>query len=178
MAENSFIPPAEAQATPPIEPDAAPRGARSKRRAAKEPEDLCVSWRGVAGHCRGALQLDRQEDSRAAGAAKGQPPQPMLQDNTDNNVQDLKNQLKAEREKEQQQAATILRLAAIPRSQVRRPRSRPPPRPMGRLALLQTAFLASPARKRATGRPVMASSNTQLQLSGTAAGAVDCREGA
>jgi type IV secretion system protein TrbI len=39
-------------------------------------------------------------------AAKGQPPQPMLQDNTDNNVQDLKNQLQAERQKEQQQAAT------------------------------------------------------------------------
>jgi type IV secretion system protein VirB10 len=38
-------------------------------------------------------------------AAKGQPPQPALQDNTDNNVQDLKNQLKAEREKEQQQSA-------------------------------------------------------------------------
>ena len=38
-------------------------------------------------------------------AAKGQPPQPMLQDNTDNNVQDLKNQLQAERQKEQQQAA-------------------------------------------------------------------------
>jgi type IV secretion system protein VirB10 len=41
-------------------------------------------------------------------AAKGQPPQPTLQDNTDNNVQDLKNQLKAEREKEQQQAAAIV----------------------------------------------------------------------
>ena len=37
--------------------------------------------------------------------AKGQPPQPMLQDNTDNNVQDLKNQLQAERQKEQQQTA-------------------------------------------------------------------------
>jgi len=37
-------------------------------------------------------------------AAKGQPPQPTLQDNTDNNVQDLKNQLQAEREKEQQAA--------------------------------------------------------------------------
>ena len=30
-------------------------------------------------------------------AAKGQPPQPTLQDNTDNNVQDLKNQVQAER---------------------------------------------------------------------------------
>src|SRR5258708_27739012 len=38
-------------------------------------------------------------------AAKGQPPQPTLQDNTDNNVQELKNQIQAERQKEQQ--ATI-----------------------------------------------------------------------
>jgi type IV secretion system protein VirB10 len=37
-------------------------------------------------------------------AAKGQPPQPMLQDNTDNNVQDLKNQVQAERQEEQQAA--------------------------------------------------------------------------
>jgi type IV secretion system protein VirB10 len=36
------------------------------------------------------------------GAAKGQPPQPALQDNTDSNVQELKNQLQTERQKEQQ----------------------------------------------------------------------------
>jgi type IV secretory pathway VirB10-like protein len=35
--------------------------------------------------------------------AKGQPPQPTLQDNTDTNVQELKNQLQAERHKEQQE---------------------------------------------------------------------------
>ena len=35
-------------------------------------------------------------------AAKGQPPQPMLQDNTDNNVRDLKNQVQVERQKDQQ----------------------------------------------------------------------------
>jgi type IV secretory pathway VirB10-like protein len=34
--------------------------------------------------------------------AKGQPPQPALQDNTDSNVQELKNQLQAERQKERQ----------------------------------------------------------------------------
>ena len=34
--------------------------------------------------------------------AKGQPPQPTLQDNTDSNVQELKNQLQAERLKERQ----------------------------------------------------------------------------
>jgi type IV secretion system protein TrbI len=38
---------------------------------------------------------------------KGPSPQPMLQDNTDNNVQDLKNELQAERQKEQQQAAIV-----------------------------------------------------------------------
>jgi type IV secretion system protein TrbI len=78
---------------------------RSEGCAAKEPQDLRVSWRGVAGDRGGALQFDRQEDARSRRQRKGQPPQPTLQDNTDNNVQDLKNQLKAEREKEQQQAA-------------------------------------------------------------------------
>jgi len=39
-------------------------------------------------------------------AAKGQPAQPMLQDNTENNVQDLKNQLKAQQDRDRQQAAT------------------------------------------------------------------------
>ena len=34
-------------------------------------------------------------------ATKGQPPQPALQDNTDSNVQEWKNQLQAERQKEQ-----------------------------------------------------------------------------
>src|SRR5215469_5291564 len=37
-------------------------------------------------------------------AAKRQPPQPALQDNTDSNVQELKNQLQAERQKDQQAA--------------------------------------------------------------------------
>src|SRR5271166_2489748 len=46
-------------------------------------------------------------------AAKGQAPQPTVQDNTDNNVQDLKNQLQAERQKEQQQA-TIAAAAQDP----------------------------------------------------------------
>jgi type IV secretory pathway VirB10-like protein len=36
---------------------------------------------------------------------KGLPPQPMVQDNTDNNVQDLKNQLQAERQQKQPQTA-------------------------------------------------------------------------
>src|ERR1035437_2188266 len=43
-------------------------------------------------------------------AAKGQPPQPTLQDNTDNNVQEWKNQLQAERQKEQQAAVAAAAL--------------------------------------------------------------------
>ena len=46
----------------------------------------------------------KKTPAQQAGA-KGQPPQPALQDNTDSNVQELKNQLQAERQKEQQ--ATI-----------------------------------------------------------------------
>ena len=41
----------------------------------------------------------------AMQAGKNQPPQPTVQDNTDNNVADLKSQLQAEQLKEQQQAA-------------------------------------------------------------------------
>ncbi len=43
----------------------------------------------------------KKTPTQQAGA-KGQPPQPALQDNTDSNVQELKNQLQAERQKEQQ----------------------------------------------------------------------------
>jgi len=43
--------------------------------------------------------------------AKGQPPQPTLQDNTDSNVQELKNQLQAERQKEQQAAVAAAAMA-------------------------------------------------------------------
>jgi type IV secretory pathway VirB10-like protein len=39
--------------------------------------------------------------SPAQAGVKGQPPQPTLQDNTESNVQELKNQLQAERQKEQ-----------------------------------------------------------------------------
>jgi type IV secretion system protein TrbI len=56
----------------------------------------------------------KKTPTQQAGA-KGQPPQPTLQDNTDNNVQDLKNQLKAQRDKDaQQQAAASTGAATDP----------------------------------------------------------------
>jgi type IV secretion system protein VirB10 len=44
-------------------------------------------------------------------SAKGQPPQPTLQDNTDSNVQELKNQIQAEHQKEQQAAMAAAAMA-------------------------------------------------------------------
>jgi type IV secretion system protein TrbI len=45
-------------------------------------------------------------------SAKGQPPQPALQDNTDSNVQELKNQLQAERRSERQKEQQATTAAA------------------------------------------------------------------
>jgi len=61
-------------------------------------------------------------------SAKGQPPQPMLQDNTDSNVQELKNQIQAERQK-QRQATMPTRSPMIRRRIGRSCRSLPRRRP-------------------------------------------------
>lgn len=46
-------------------------------------------------------------------AAKNQPPQPMIQDNTDSNIQDLKSQLAAEQQKDAQQQAALAQANAV-----------------------------------------------------------------
>ena len=103
MTENNFIPPAEAQTAPPIEP--------TLRRAAFDPKGVLQKNLKTFVYLGAALLViiaalfsSTGKKAPAQGATKGQPPQPMLQDNTDNNVQELKNQLKAEREKQQQAA--------------------------------------------------------------------------
>ncbi len=80
-------------------------------------------------------------------AAKGQPPQPTLQDNTDSNVQELKNQLQAERQKEQQatMAAAAMGDSALASAT---PQQRAAAAAYGRPALPCPVFRASPARKR------------------------------
>ncbi len=80
-------------------------------------------------------------------SAKGQPPQPTLQDNTDSNVQELKNQLQAERQKEQQatMAAAAMGDSALASAT---PSSGLQPRPTGRPALACPVLRVSPARKR------------------------------
>jgi type IV secretion system protein VirB10 len=106
MTENNFIPHIEAQAAAPIEP--------TLHRAAFDPKGVLQKNLKTFVYLGAALLViiaalfsSTGKKAPAQGAVKGQPPQPMLQDNTDNNVQELKNQLKAEREKQQQQAASV-----------------------------------------------------------------------
>jgi len=62
----------------------------------------------VAAVCSGTSKKTPSQQA----AARHEPPQPTVQDNTDNNVQDLKNQLAAEQQKEAQQAGLANATAA------------------------------------------------------------------
>jgi hypothetical protein len=84
------------------------------RRNAREPKGVLQKNLKVLLYLAAALlvilaavfsSVGRKGATGKAAPAKDAPPQPTVQDNTDNNVQDLKNQLAAERLKEQQQAA-------------------------------------------------------------------------
>ncbi len=105
MPENIFPPHTEVQPGPLTEPEL--------HRTKDEPKGVLKKNLKTFVYLGAALLViaaalfsssSKKTPSQQAGA-KGQPPQPLLQDNTDNNVQDLKNQLKAERDKEQKQAA-------------------------------------------------------------------------
>jgi len=60
----------------------------------------------------------------ASASAKNAAPQPLVQDNTENNVQDLKDQVDAAKQKQAQQAAARLRLTL--RLRMPQPRSKMP----------------------------------------------------
>jgi type IV secretory pathway VirB10-like protein len=57
-------------------------------------------------------------------AARNEPPQPVVQDNSDNNIQDLKTQLAAERQKEAEQNNAQLAAATDPSMQMATPAQR------------------------------------------------------
>jgi type IV secretion system protein VirB10 len=107
MAENIFAPKTEAQAGPQFEPEL--------RHTTNEPKGVLQKNLKTFVYLGAALLVivaaifssTGKKTPAQQAAAKGLPPQPTLQDNTDNNVQDLKNQLQAQREKEQQQAALV-----------------------------------------------------------------------
>ena len=107
MAENIFAPQTEAHAGPQFEPEL--------RHTTNEPKGVLQKNLKTFVYLGAALLVivaaifssTGKKTPAQQAAQKGQPPQPTLQDNTDNNVQDLKNQLQAERQKEQQQAALV-----------------------------------------------------------------------
>ena len=105
MTENIFIKRTDAQTDPPGDP--------TLRRNLEPPKGVLQKNLKTFIYLGAALLVivaalfsssGRKTPAQQAGA-KGQPPQPMLQDNTDSNVQELKNQIQAERQKERQ--ATI-----------------------------------------------------------------------
>jgi type IV secretory pathway VirB10-like protein len=105
MTENIFTPRTDAPTEPETEPTLRrnielPKGVLQKNRKTFVYLGAVLLVIVAALFSSSGKKTPAQEAS-----AKGQPPQPTLQDNTDNNVQELKNQLKAERQKEPQ--ATI-----------------------------------------------------------------------
>jgi type IV secretion system protein VirB10 len=107
MAENIFAPQTEAHGGPQFEPEL--------RHTTNEPKGVLQKNLKTFVYLGAALLVivaaifssTGKKTPAQQAAQKGQPPQPTLQDNTDNNVQDLKNQLQAQRQKEQQQAALV-----------------------------------------------------------------------
>jgi type IV secretory pathway VirB10-like protein len=109
MTDNDFTSHTEAR----TEPQPEPQAEATLRRTQEQPKGVLQKNLKTFVYLGAALLVivaalfssSGKKTPAQQAAAKGQPPQPTLQDNTDNNVQELKNQLQAERQKEQQ--ATI-----------------------------------------------------------------------
>src|SRR5208337_2745490 len=102
MTENIF--------TTHTEPQTSPAGDPTLRRNLELPKGVLQKNLKIFVYLGAALLVivaalfsssGKKTPAQQAGT-KGQPPQPTLQDNTDSNVQELKNQIQAERQKERQ----------------------------------------------------------------------------
>src|ERR1017187_3210980 len=105
MAENIFAPQTEAHAGPQFEPELRHTTNEPKGVLQKNLKTFVYLGAALLVIVAAIMSSTGKKPLAQQAAAKGQPPQPTLQDNTDNNVQDLKNQLQAQRQKDQQQAA-------------------------------------------------------------------------
>ena len=101
MAENNVIPPMQPQ----TEPELRHTNVQPKGVLQKNLKTFVYLGAALLVIVAGIFSSSGKKTPGQQAAGKSQPPQPMIQDNTDNNVQDLRNQLQAERLKEQQQAA-------------------------------------------------------------------------
>jgi type IV secretion system protein VirB10 len=110
MIENNVIPPTDPLPEPELrQPKVDPKGVLQKHL-----KSLVYLGAALLVIAAALFSSTNKKTPAQQQAVKGQPPQPTLQDNTDNNVQDLKSQLKAERDKEQQQAAANATTAGDP----------------------------------------------------------------
>ena len=117
MTENISAPHTGSQ----IEPQADPQGEPTLRRILEEPKGVLQKNLKTFVYLGAALLVivaalfssSGKKTPAQQAAAKGQPPQPSLPDNTDNNVQELRTQLQAERQREQQ-ATTAAAAAGDP----------------------------------------------------------------
>lgn len=101
MVENNVIPPVQPQ----TEPELRHTNVQPKGVLQKNLKTFVYLGAALLVIVAAIFSSSGKKTPGQPAAGKNQPPQPMIQDNTDNNVQDLKNQLQAERLKEQQQAA-------------------------------------------------------------------------
>jgi type IV secretion system protein TrbI len=98
MTENVFTPHTEPQAEPTLHRDLAlPKGVLQKNL-----KTFVYLGAALLVIVAALFSSSGKKTPGQQATTKGQPPQPALQDNTDSNVQELKNQLQAERQKEQQ----------------------------------------------------------------------------
>ena len=107
MTENNRTSHTDAQAGTHAEPQVEPtlRGLLEQPKGVLQKNLKTFIYLGAALLVIVAALFSSSGKKTPGAAAKGQPPQPTIQDNTDNNVLDLKSQLQAERQKEQQQAS-------------------------------------------------------------------------
>ena len=102
MTENIFAPNTTAQTQPQTEPALRRNLELPKGVLQKNLKTLVYLGAALLVIVAALFSSGGKKTPAQQASAKGQPPQPTLQDNTDNNVQELKNQLQAERLKEQQ----------------------------------------------------------------------------
>jgi type IV secretion system protein VirB10 len=116
MTENNRTSHTDAQAGPQAEPKTSPQAEPTLRHILEQPKGVLQKNLKTFVYLGAALLVivaalfssTGKKTPAQQAAATGQAPLPTVQDNTDNNVQDLKNQLQAERQKEQQAAAAAM----------------------------------------------------------------------
>ena len=102
MTDNTFTPPTEPEPDPQSEPTLRHNLELPKGVLQKNLKTFVYLGAALLVIVAALFSSSGKKTPTGQGAVKGQPPQPALQDNTDSNVQELKNQLQAERQKEQQ----------------------------------------------------------------------------